>query len=194
MKKFEINKIVIFVGFVFYVLGMLLDTFSFNPTFVASLQATSIYVLLGAFFIYAKNTVVQKIGYGLCAISGIIGLYTILWTDFTTGALISSCGSVIMLLGSIIVFITLILSLFGFTKGSSSKTNDVISSLSAYSSLKDENVITDEEFTTLKQSALENCNGKSLSFSDLKQWKKLLDQKIITEEEFTSVKADLFKK
>ena len=203
MKKFEINKKIIFVGFILYVIGITLGSITYDYsdiydfldlTFWNFLQLTSVSVLLGSFFIYAKNIVVQRIGYGLCAISGAMGLKILLWSAYNTGIMIACIGCILMLLGVIIVFITLILGLFGFTKTGASKTNDIISSLSAYNTLKAENVITEEEFSNLKQQALENCNGKSLSFADLKQWKKLLDQKIITADEFSSVKADLFKK
>lgn len=197
MKRFEINKIVIFVGFILYVIGITLSAFAYDFTdftFWSLLELTTVSVLLGSFFIYAKNIVVQRIGYGLCAINGVMGLKILLWSAHNTGIMLASIGCIFMLLGSIIVFITLILSIFGFTKNAVNKTNDVITSLSAYNNLKAENVITEEEFSNLKQQALENCNGKHLSFSDLKQWKKLLDQKIITADEFSSVKADLFKK
>ncbi len=191
MKK-EINKIVIFIGFIVYAIGLIASAFIGDVQF-ASLTTSSIMVILGVFFIFAKNEVIKNIGYGLCVVCGATGLFSLINVHNGTGAMICFVGEVIILVGVVIKFISIAVKMLGFEKNKDTSQADFIQSLNSLNMLKEEKIITEEEFEMLKREALKKTDNKNLSIADLKQWKKLYDQKIITEEEFSSVKKDLFK-
>lgn len=191
MKK-EVNQIVIFIGFIIYVVGLVLSALMSDIAF-SVVSLSSVAVVLGLCFVFAKNEVVKKVGYGLCVVGGADGLYSLLGTYYGLGAQICYIGQVVMFVGVIIFFISMMARFFGYEKNKTATTGNFIQALNSLNSLKQENVITEEEFEQLKTETLQKANKNNLSIADIKQWKKLYDQKIITEEEFSNVKKDLFK-
>ena len=104
MKK-QVNQIFIFIGFAVAFLGLLLNaTIDYRPSTSAS--SLGLVALLGATFIFAKNSVVKNVGYGLCALSAITSFPLFASTD--PGLLIYTIGTVIMLLGVLIYFVSLV--------------------------------------------------------------------------------------
>lgn len=194
MKR-ELNQIVIFIGFLAYAVGLIVGALIGDFRF-AMLSTSALTVVLGCFFVFAKNEVLKYIGYGLCVISGTEGLANVIKGYTGTGGIICYIGQVILLVGVVIVFIRLVLKLFGYEKHKGENNNiDVIQYLNSLNTLKNDEVITEEEYAQLKAQTLEKANNnKNLTVNDLKQWKKLLDQNIITDEEFSTLKKDMFAK
>ncbi len=201
MKK-EWNKVVMVIGFLVSVLGAIIgaiESLKGATLILGYATSTMLVALLGAAFVFAKNSVVKNVGYGLAAIVGVWGIATIMDVNAVTAAvgyMISCVGAIIMLVASFIYFIVLALDFFGFVKRKSEEAKKAcaIDALPEYKAMKDEQLLTDEEFEGVKRSVLENAEVKINSLYDLKKWKKLLDQKVITEEEFSAVKKEYFSK
>ncbi len=200
MKK-QINQIIIVLGFVVAVIGACLAAaLSSVAGFVSTTAIANIAALLAVTFIFANHSVIKNIGYtlaALLAIDGIAGLMIVEVSAQTIGFIIYCFGILLMTIGSLIYFLMQFLTYCGFVKHSKKNTinsckGNLLDELIRYKEMQQEKVLTEEEFSELKQKMLENSENKSDSIDDLKKWKKLLDQQVITEEEFSKIKADIF--
>lgn len=194
MKK-QVNQIFIFIGFAVAFLGLLLNaTIDYRPSTSAS--SLGLVALLGSTFIFAKNSVVKNVGYGLCALSAITSFPLFASTD--PGLLIYTIGTVIMLLGVLIYFVSLVLNGLGWVKtDKASKTEDVtnlLTVLNNYKLLEKENILSAEEFTAIKTNLLSANTNKAETIDDLKKWKKAVEQQVITEEEYNAIKSEILSK
>ncbi len=203
MKK-ELNKIIIFIGYTVFFVGVVLsgasDTMEI-AILLATINIVSVYlaILLSVPFIFAENKLLKNIGYSLIALSSGYALSIVLTAGIETGMMISSVGMLVMFLGALMRFIMICLNFFGFIKtadGSSTvdKSRDALNILAYYKELQNENILTDEEFEETKQKLLNDMRPKANTMDDIKKWKKLLDQKVINEEEFTAIKAEMLGK
>ena len=194
MKK-QVNQIFIFIGFAVAFLGLLLNaTIDYMPSTSAS--SLGLVALLGATFIFAKNSVVKNVGYGLCALSAITSFPLFASTD--PGLLIYTIGTVIMLLGVLIYFVSLVLNGLGWVKtDKASKTEDatnLLTVLNNYKLLEKENILSADEFTAIKTNLLSANTNKAETIDDLKKWKKAVEQQVITEEEYNAIKSEILSK
>lgn len=190
-----LTKIVIFIGFLLTVIGIIVDSVSLEAPIAAfsSLDMTFIAAILAFCFIFAKGKILANIGYCIAAILGASGLAKII-TNTEDFILISNIGGIVMSLAALFHLTTIILEFFGFVKKGKERDSaeDISIILNKYKELEKENVITVEEFDSLKSKALKCTDSGKYSVEDLKKWKKLFDQQIITEEEFSSIKSKIF--
>ena len=194
MKK-KVTNVLIFVGFLVYVLGLIIDVLKAKSTedaaqvfLTSGLGFTAIAAALAVCFIFAKNEVVKNVGFSLCAICGVVGVITM----FTGSVSVSAIGLIIMFVGAIVYAIYKIITFFGFVKGTPSNEYDqVYSQLVKCSELSKEGIITDEEMTSIKGSLLKNMNTTKADIADLRKIKKLLDEEVITQEEFAEIKSKM---
>ncbi len=195
MKK-SITKLLMFLGFIVVTVGLLIEGLDDEASLLvlASIfTAPFLAAALAVCFIFAKNGVVKNVGYALAALSGVYGIVLLVSEQMGVVAI----GLILMLASSLGYVIVLALEFFGFVKAGKGVTvgSDISVLLGKYKEMEKENVITDAEFTQLKDKALQNLAEKeSVNLDDLKKWKKLLDQQVISEEEFASLKAKIFTK
>ena len=193
MKK-EFNKIVAFIGFLTTLVGLWIGAFITYA--YQGLNLVVIAVILAFAFINASNNVLKIVGYSLNVVLGAIGINAIL-IPFNVGTLVASIGMMIMTLATLIYFVMFVLSFFGFVKAAKDGGKDapcLWNELGRYKEMLTDGILTQDEFTELKQKAMENANVDVPSIDDLKKWKKLLDQQVITEDEFASIKKNIFAK
>ncbi len=189
MKK-EINKMIMFIGFSIMLVGMLLMGFSEEATLEETAMTTLVLpALFATTFIFAKNSVVKNIGYGLGAISGMDGISVIVIKGIHMSTMIFSIGLILMLVSSILYFISLCLTFFGFSKQDTN--TDTLDLLKSYIELRSDNVITEEEFESVKAKLLAQNVNKGSPIQELKKWKKLLDQNFILQDEYDEIKAKI---
>ena len=191
MKK-EFNKIIIFIGFIVCVIGLLIA--STSPLLGTTINTLSIAPLLAVTFIFAKNSVVKNVGYGLCGINISTAL-----SCFNYGELsVVGVGLIIMFFGAFIYFLTLVLAFFGFVKGdaknSASQSTSLLSALEKYKNLVDEKVLSEDEFNELKKNLLSSSPNQATSIDDLKKWKKAVEQSLISEDEYQNIKSSILSK
>lgn len=208
MKK-QINQIIIVLGFVVAVIGACLTYIlpavtgdwdsAVISTFVSLLPA-----IFGVTLIFSNHLVVKNFGYVLSAVLVVDGTADLaiaidaIYEPANIGLLIYSIGLLVMVLGALLYFLIQFLAYCGFVKSSnqiayhSCHKEKLLDKLIRYKEMQQEKILTEEEFSELKQKMLENSENKSDSIDDLKRWKKLLDQQVITEEEFSKIKADIF--
>ena len=198
MKK-EFNKIVLFIGLLVTMVGFWLR--SFGSTFVG-LDFTLIVMICAFGFVLVTNTVLKTMGYCLSATFGAIGISNILKmtaaNELSIGLLTMSIGMIVMSLAAVIYFVRFLLGYFGFVKKIDKQGNlneDCLwKELSRYKELLEDGILTEEEFSELKQRAMDGADRESTSMDDLKKWKKLMDQQVIDAEEFSSIKKNIFAK
>ncbi len=201
MKK-ELNKIIIIIGFIVTVVGaclaVLIDT---PPVPMSSTIISNIAALLAVTFIFASNSIIKNIGYTLSVLLVIDSLKALVLkaTLGSIGFIVYYIGFIVMAVGALIYFAINFLAYCGFVKKDRqiSKENynkNLLDELMRYKEMQQEKVLTDEEFSELKEKILENNAAKTNSIDDLKKWKKLVDQQVITDEEFSKIKTDIFNK
>lgn len=197
MKK-QVNQIMIFIGLTVALVGLFLTPIIDYPPFYAeaSFITLGLLVVLAGTFIFAKNTVVKNVGYGLCVISGIVGASFL--TSLATGLLIFAVGTLVMFLGTFIYYIVLVLTGLGWVKSDKQTKEDsatnLLTVLNNYKLLEKENILSEEEFNTIKANLLSSSSNKAESIEDLKKWKKAVEQKVITEEEYNAIKTEILSK
>ena len=200
MKK-NIIKTITFLGFIIAVLGAIIDPMIANVelrAYTYLFNGVSIYIavaaMLGAVFVFSKNTTVENVGYALCAFVGALGV-TMIMNDKAFPLMLIPVGFIVMLVGAILQFLLIAIKFFGFVKSNDCKAvGDVSDILTKYKELEKDKVISEEEFNDLKTKTIAASANDKISLEDLKKWKKLLDQGIITETEFSDMKAKLFTK
>ena len=202
MKK-ELNKTIIFIGFIVVAIGLVIsgivEGIAINALFL-TINFISVYLaaVLATVFVFTENGILKNVGYGLIAMLGAFGIAGVTYmSNLAIGVMVSSIGMVVMFLGAIIHFFMICLKFFGFVKVKeqkigSEKGKDILDVLTYYKDMQNEKILTEEEFEDVKKKLLSDIGDKASSMDDLKKWKKLLDQKIINEEEFSSIKAEIF--
>ncbi len=201
MKK-ELNKIIIIIGFIVAVVGACLAVIiDYPPVPMAATTTANIAALLAVTFIFASNSIVKNIGYTLSVLLAIDSFKALVLNETfdSIGFLVYYIGFVVMAVGAIIYFAVNFLAYCGFVKkdrqtASQNYNKNLLDELMRYKEMQQEKVLTDEEFSELKEKILENNAAKTNSIDDLKKWKKLVDQQVITEEEFSKIKTDIFNK
>ncbi|MBE6548914.1 MAG: hypothetical protein E7670_00625 [Ruminococcaceae bacterium] len=201
MKK-ELNKILIILGFIVAVVGACLAVLlGYPPVLMSATTVSNIAALLAVTFIFASNSIIKNIGYTLSILLIIDSLKALVLnsTYDNIGFLVYYIGFIVMAVGAIIYFVVKLLAFFGFVKNGSTKPSEnynknLLDELMRYKEMQQEKVLTEEEFSELKEKILENNAAKTNSIDDLKKWKKLVDQQVITEEEFSKIKSDIFNK
>lgn len=200
MKK-SLVKIFVFVGLLVMFLGVILDPIISEKSLsavVALLVDVPFYIalsaVLAAVFVYSKNNLLANVGYGLAALVGVLGILLIVYVDYT-GLIVIPVGMIIMFVGALLKGILIAIEFFGYVKsGTAQSSCDAAAVLVKYKELEKEGVLSEEEFSDLKNKTIAAGDQKVTSFDDLKKWKKLLDQNVITEEEFAALKSKLFAK
>lgn len=200
MKK-ELNKIIMFIGFAVMVVGWIIaaasevevEDYDIAITYTVVTLA-NIAAILAIAFVFAKNGVVKNVGYALSALVGAEGVGLIV--NGSDEEMVAAIGAILMLVAAVLYFFVVCLKFFGFVKGGekAATSNNIAAVLTGYKEMKEEEVITEEEFNGLKQKLFDGTEQKVNSVDDLKKWKKLLDQKVITDEEFSKIKSDIFAK
>lgn len=201
MKK-ELNKIIIILGFIVAVVGaciaVIMDT---PPVLMTATAISNIAALFAVTFIFASNSIIKNIGYTLSVLLMIDSFKALVLkaTYDSVGFLVYYIGFIIMAVGAIVYFAIKFLAYCGFVKkGAKTSTENynknLLEELIRYKEMQQEKVLTDEEFSELKEKILENNSANTNSIEDLKKWKKLVDQQVITEEEFSKIKSDIFNK
>ena len=193
MKK-EVNKIIAFLGFLAALTGIWLSSFS-ALTF-GGINLTVIALILALAFVNASNNVLKIIGYSLNVCLGAIGMSNLVRLPYVDiGTLVMAIGMLIMTLASVIYFFAFLLGYFGFVKQKDKKSSEapsLWSELNRYKEMEEDGILTAEEFSDLKQKAMDGADTTVPTMDDLKKWKKLLDQQVITAEEFASIKKNIF--
>ena len=171
---------------------LMLDKYAFTSTTGTAL----LLVGLGSCFIFAKNDTLINVGYLLCMFEGAYGISFIFTSDTLNGVTIIGIGLLCVFIGSVLYYLKGILSFLGFSSNGDacSSSDGLITSLTKLKDMQSEDVISDDEYSSLKGAMLEKSVNKKMSFDDLKKWKKLLDRKVITDEEFAALKSKAFGK
>lgn len=191
MKK-ELNKIIIFTGMTLALIGLFICNFDLSLVWKSSASGDLLIAGLASCFVFAKNNTLKNVGYMLCLYVGVLGVS---YFNYGGVASVVGVGFVAMLIGAVCYFIKIILMFFGFSKGGvAHRSTNLIESLIKLKEMQTEEVLSAEEYDSLKAAALEDGIGQKTTLEDLKKWKKMLDQKIITEDEFASLKAKAFNK
>jgi hypothetical protein len=201
MKK-ELNKIIIILGFIIAVVGACLAVIIDNPPVpMAATAIANIAALFAVTFIFASNSIVKNIGYTLSVLLAIDSFKAIVLNETydSIGFLVYYIGFIVMAVGAIIYFAINFLAYCGFVKKDRQRSNEnysknLLDELMRYKEMQQEKVLTEEEFSELKEKILENNAANTNSIDDLKKWKKLVDQQVITEDEFSKIKAEIFNK
>ena len=193
MKK-EVNKIIAFLGFLAALTGIWFSAFS-ALTF-GGVNMTVIALILAFAFVNASNNVLKIIGYSLNVCLGAIGMSNLVRLPYVdVGTLVMAIGMLIMTLATVIYFFVFLLGYFGFVKQKDKKSSEapsLWSELNRYKEMEEDGILTAEEFSDLKQKAMDGADTTVPTMDDLKKWKKLLDQQVITAEEFASIKKNIF--
>ena len=195
MKK-ELNKIFIVIGFIVAIVGLCVSIADNGGILIGTFFSPIVFALFGVTCIFAANPIIKNIAYVLDVIL-VLDAVNVLFTYEDIGLLIYSIGLFVMTAGALIYFLVLFLAFCGFVKKGKKASNSVSGSslldeLIRYKEMQQEKVLTEEEFSDIKQKIFDSCDNKIGSIDDLKKWKKLLDQQVITEEEFSKIKADIF--
>lgn len=202
MKK-QISSLIMFIGFAVLVLGTILDALSAaksgtasssasTASLIAILSATpNIAAVFAVCLVNSEKNVTKNVGYALGGMTGAYGLVSfILALQAEESAfLLAPLGQSVMFVASLIYFLYVCISFFGFAKKDTTKkeAQDIYATLSSYKELEDGDVIDESEFDALKEAAL--ADADKVAVKDLKRWKELLDKQVITEEDFTALKA-----
>ena len=195
MKK-EFYKVIIAIGFIVFAAGLLVDTMIAEAVSLEIISAYSLIAAFGFVFVFAGNATLNKLGYIFSAFAGIYGIANVMFSF--SDALIADFGAIVMLAGSIIRLIITILEFLGYTKGGKVKSgeqNDIYEELVNYNKLLAEQVIDEQEYTTLKAQLFgeRHAKGACGNVDELKKWRKLADQKIISDSEYSAMKAKILK-
>ena len=196
MKK-ELNKILMFIGFIVTVVGVIICGVSNKANFALVFTIPNLATVFALTLIFAKNETVKNTGYALAGLVGAYGVATM--ASENEDLMVAAVGMILMLVAAAIYFFVICLKFFGFVKDSEkssvrSESGNLLATLEKYKEMQQEKVLSEEEFADLKQKVFAAVEHKAVSVEDLKKWKKLLDQKVITEEEFAQIKADIFNK
>lgn len=193
MKK-EVNKIVLFIGFLTAIAGIWISAFSAGN--FGGMDITVIALVLALAFVNASANVLKIIGYSLNVLLGAIGLSALIkMPRMDIGTIVIAIGLLIMTLATVIYFFVFLLGYFGFVKQKGKKASEAPSlwnELNRYKEMQEDGILTDDEFSDLKQKAMDGADASVPTMDDLKKWKKLLDQQVITAEEFASIKKNIF--
>lgn len=188
MKK-NIYQIIIAIGFIIYAVGKLLIAMSEKISAVYVSELSALYPILIIAFVFAKSNALKYTGYAIATIAGVDGLAIVMNANENVEmvALLPAIAMIVMMFASIAFFVSVLLNFFGFVKeGKECKSaNNKVELIKLYSQLNNEDLITNEEFTTIKSSIVKGNVKESVEkLTQLKELKKLYDEQIITKEEF----------
>ena len=192
MKK-SINNIILTIGFILYVVGIILYNTSENiGSMYSEFALYSICAILIMAFSFAKSKALNICGYTISTIAGVDALGYIIAAsdvkepDFTL--MIFAFGIIIMMVPAIIYLINSILKSLGFTKiGSQTTSDSKIALLRLYAEINKDGIISDEEFASKKALVIKgNSKDNKEELEQLTQLKRLYDEQVITKEEFVS--------
>ena len=156
MKK-QISSLIMFIGFAVLVLGTILDSLSAanggtasssasTASLIAILSATpNIAAVFAVCLVNSEKNVTKNIGYALGGVTGAYGLVSfILALQAEESAfLLAPLGQSVMFVASLIYFLYVCISFFGFAKKDTTKkeAKDIYATLSSYKELEDGDVI-----------------------------------------------------
>lgn len=190
MKK-SINNIILTIGFIIYIVGVMLCSTSENNEMLPIALATySLYAILIMAFSFAKSKALNICAYSISAIAGVEALSLITSVskieNFDAMLIIFTFGIIVMMIPAVIILINSILNLFGFTKVGRQTTSDSkIDLLRLYAEINKDGIISDDEFIAKKAIVIKgNLKENKEEFEQLKQLKRLYDEQVITKEEF----------
>ena len=188
MKK-NYKHVILFIGFIVYVLGLLITGMSFGIESIIYFNTviSIIYPILTIAFCVAQTKTLNVLGYAINSIAGVYALTLLIQGDFEETAIIMLIGLVIMMCVSICYLTTSILKFFGFVKAgkATASSNEKIELLRLYSELNKNEIITDEEFAEIKTSVIKgNIKDNTVKLNQIKELKKLYDEQVITKDEF----------
>ena len=209
MKK-TLEQVILAIGALVAVIGIIVDSLIFETPITAFtiMDLSTVAAVVAIAFIFGKNDLLVTIGYLIVAMIA-MGALTVIITPSQTlvetiygdryessyNISVVCIGFIVMGLASLIYFTVKLLKCLGFVRnGKNVECCDVVAVLNKYKEMESEQIITVEEFETLKGKLLKGADKEVSSVEDLKKWKKLFDQKVITEEEFSSIKSKIFAK
>ncbi len=151
--------------------------------------------ILASAFIFAKNKVMQNVGFSLCGLAGAIGVVLLLGGqdrfDFNP-YFVFAIGLAIYILIALVKLISLVLAFFGYRKSKPEQT-DVICILKEAKQLEADGLLDEDEFAELKGKIINKDTATVSSFEELRTWKKLYDQQILSDKEFSELKSKILK-
>ena len=190
MKK-NVKQIILVIGLLTYLVGTLIASMSEDYGLIAVNSYLALYPILTIAFCFAQSKALNATGYTINAIAGMNALTIIISAgdveDVTL--LLPYIGLIIMFVASFCYLVPAILKFFGFVKaGKSQKTsNEKIELLRLYAELNSNEIITDDEFATIKTNVIKgNVKDNTEKLNQIKELKKLFDEQVITKEEFIS--------
>lgn len=190
MKK-NVKQIILVVGLLTYLVGTLIASMSEDYGLIAVNSYLALYPILTIAFCFAQSKALNATGYTINAIAGMNALTIIISAgdveDVTL--LLPYIGLIIMFVASFCYLVPAILKFFGFVKaGKAQKTsNEKIELLRLYAELNSNEIITDDEFATIKTNVIKgNVKDNTEKLNQIKELKKLFDEQVITKEEFIS--------
>ena len=176
------------------------------PNLFAISNLCYIAMVLSVAFVFSKNDTVKNVGYGLSTLVGIKGILSLVTLndiekevlENRAGITICFVGMIVIMASALLYFWGLCIDFFGFEKQSeASKKETTIDALMKYKAFREENVLTEEEFESIKEKLLKETSystKENCELDMLKKWKRLLDQHVITKDEFAEVKLSIFGK
>ena len=197
MKK-TLNQFVMILGFIVVIIGTIMANVLTSGASVTTFTTVNVAAIFAVTCIFAANSIIKNIGYGLAAFVASFGIGVVAWVDpenLNIGVVIAAFGMIIMGVAALLYALIYVLRAFGFVKKGVAKEDTIaLDELGRYKEMLQDNILSDDEFDGLKQKVLATEAAKAISIDDLKKWKKLLDQQVITEAEFKQIKENIFNK
>ena len=197
MKK-TLNQFVMILGFIVVIIGTIMANVLTSGASVTTFTTVNVAAIFAVTCIFAANSIIKNIGYGLAAFVASFGIGVVAWVDpenLNIGEVIAAFGMIIMGVAALLYALIYVLRAFGFVKKGVAKEDTIaLDELGRYKEMLQDNILSDDEFDGLKQKVLATEAAKAISIDDLKKWKKLLDQQVITEAEFKQIKENIFNK
>lgn len=196
MKR-SVRTVILFLGFLVCMLGFVLDRVLFPryEIFDYALSFVPLFIF-PVIFVFCKKEALVNAGYVL---AGLVGIQAVCDVIATETVYVAYIGEILMLLAALIQLGDIVLKFFGFSKSKQEKKiaanvdQDLMDKILEYKALAAEEVISTEEFESLKGKLLGTQKETRGSLGDLKKWKKLLDQGVLTQEEFSKIKVSILK-
>lgn len=174
MNKKDLSKTLGVIAFLVYLLQMIIMSLSGvqNVTILATTQGLAVFVIgLAVAFIFAKNHVVEKVGYIIFSIEAIVSLAALFNPssppDLGIVGIFSIILSLLLLVSAVIFLIRGCLTYFGYTKednesGYYQTNKGKIQVLKRWKKLTDANKISVETYDKIRKEVLKS-DGTQLS-------------------------------
>ncbi|VEU80564.1 hypothetical protein [Haploplasma axanthum] len=202
-KEKNLPRTLAVLGFVVSLLGIVLSAAT-NPQGTTTLpgldlqlSATGLIgVLIAVAFLFAKNNVVEKIGYGILAINATVGIANISARGIELTSIATVLDLVVMILflvSSVYYFVVACLDYFGYSKfGVNGKENTKLGTLKGWNKLVENNTLTNEEYDVVKKVVLKS-DLSSKAFSELEDMRKLLEARLASADDLKAFVASISK-